>query len=174
MKNIEQNNNIMLNILRTAFPGRGIARLSKPRPAHLGGCDFYFAWPADHLSAQRTTSNQEQAGLCRYVSQMITEDTVLLIGLNAAFYQKEAESMASWVQKGSPFSVWLVNYVQYVTDEDEDIDENILRQEFEQVAAEIQEHQTLCPSVNLADVPPWRVPLSIAVQKLEHRMEKLS
>lgn len=137
-----------------------------------GGHDPYFAWLSEHLSSLRVTPNGEQSGLCQYVSEMIPQDAVFLIGLNAALYQHKAEPTESWIRDGRPFSVWLDNYVQYVADEDEEIDENILRQEYDQVAAEMQERQTLCPSSNLADLP-WRAPLALAVRKAPGDQEKI-
>lgn len=211
------NDNILLDILRDAFPGRAdnqiiaigliyagvrwgkdyrycavpqgaqsknikqwfaqndnrywclssIARLSKPPPSHPGGPareDPYFAWLANHLSALQATPNEEQAGLCKYVSQMLPEDAALLIGMNAGLYQYETEPTESWIKDNAPFSAWLDNYVKYVADDDEEIDEDDLRQEYTRVAAEMQERQRLCPSVHLADLP-WRTPLSLAVQQ---------
>lgn len=148
------------------------ARLSKPRPVHPGGHDPYFAWLSAYLSSLRVTPNEEQSGLCQYVSELIPQDAVFMIGLNAALYQHKAEPTESWIRDGRPFSAWLDNYVQYVVDEDEEIDENILRQEYDQVAAEMQERQTLCPLSNLADLP-WRAPLALAVRKAPGDQEKI-
>ncbi len=222
METFDQDNNIMLDILRASFPGRSdeqilpvgllyagilwgkdyrfcalptgrrserikqwfaahdsrywlmfaVARLSKPRPVHPGGYDPYFAWLADHLTTLRATPNQEQAGLCKYISRMLPEDAVLLIGLNAAFYQQETEPVESWIEGGSPFSEWLDHYVKYEAADNEKIDPDHLRHFYQRVAREMQEYQTHCPHVRLADVP-WRVPLSIAVQKLDHRQERI-
>lgn len=142
-------------------------RMSKPYPSHPGGPaheDPYFAWLAKHLSSLNANPNEEQAGLCKYVSQMRPEDAALLIGMNAGLYQNETEPTESWIADNAPFSAWLDNYVQYVADKDEEIDEDALREDYTRVAAEMQEHERLCPTVRLADVP-WRVPLSIAVQQ---------
>ena len=117
----ERKNNLLLDILRDAFPGRDDSQILPIGLVYAG-----LRWGGHHYCVVPQGAQSEQ------IKQWFAE--------NDDRY---------WRMSGK---------------KDEKIDADALREDYASVAAEMQEHQRLCPTVHLADVP-WRAPLAIAVQK---------
>lgn len=199
MENTE--NNVMMDVLNRAFPGRsqdqvipfglvyagmrwgrdsrhGLVPLND-QGQPMNGCrsseeyHFYVRWLADHLSTLEAQPGKEQTGLCIHLDRMRPEDAVTMLGMSVALYQSDTEAMESWIEAGEPFEAFYANWVENWPEEDEDQpDEAVLRKEYAQVAAEMAEQRRCCPDVRHADVG-YRVPLSRILQRVDEREERV-
>ncbi|HDQ40488.1 MAG TPA: hypothetical protein ENN39_05590 [Desulfonatronum sp.] len=200
MENTE--NNLIMDVLAQAFPGRtqdqvlpfglvyagmrwgmdsrhGLVPLNEQgRP--MNGCRsseeyrFYIRWLADHLSTLEAQPSEEQTGLCIYLDRMPPEDAVMMLGMNVALYQSDTEDMETWIEAGEPFEAFFANWMENWPEEDDEErpDEAVTREEYAQVAGEMEEKQRCCPDVRHADVG-YRVPLSRILKRVDEQEERV-
>ena len=111
----EENENLMLEVLRAAYPGRRDEQILAFALIYAGilwGQDYrfgevprdergvalnvclqegeyrsYLSWLADYLYELEGEPNEEQSGLCIWMDRMEPEDAMILLGMNAALYQ---------------------------------------------------------------------------------------
>lgn len=195
------NNSPMMEILRNAFPGRSDEQIVPIGLIYAGvrwGKDnrygevpkdkdgnpvnvctsedqywLYLDWLADYLSNLDSVPNDEQQGLCKYVGNMVPEDGIQLVAMNAALYQAETEPMESWIEENEPFDKYAENMRTYVLEEDENYDEEAERELYERVKKELMEQRKYCPDIQHADVS-YRVPLSIILKKVKSKKQRVS
>lgn len=201
MKTKNENDNEMMEILRNAFPGRsddqivtigliyagvrwgkdnrfGVVPKDKDGNS-LNICNSedqyweYLEWLADYLYHFDGSSNTEQQGLCKYVGNMVPEDGIQLVAMNAALYQVETEPMESWIEENEPFEKYAENMKEYVLEDDEEYDEEADRKLYERVENELEEQRKVCPGVQHADVS-YRVPLSIILKTVGSKQQRVS
>ncbi|WP_152555091.1 hypothetical protein [Desulfonatronum thiodismutans] len=199
MENTE--NNLIMDVLAQALPGRSqdqvlpfglvYAGMRWGRDSRHGqvplneqghpmnGCrssedyHFYVRWLADHLSTLEAQPSKEQTGLCIYLDRMLPEDAVLMLGMNVALYQSDTEGMETWIEEGEPFEAFFANWMENWPEEDEERpDEAVIREEYAQVAREMEEKQRCCPDVRHADVG-YRVPLSRILRRFVELEERV-
>ena len=173
MSTDQTNQSPMMDILHNAFPGRSDEQIVPIGLIYAGvrwGKDYrfgevpkdeqgnllnvcstedsywlYLSWLADYLNDLLAEPNDEQKGLCKYLDNMLPEDGVHLIGMNAALYQAETEPMESWIEEGSPFVEYAENMKKYVLDDDEEYDEETDHQLYISVSEEVKTHHQDCP-----------------------------
>ena len=121
----------------------------------------------------RELLNNEQQGLCKYVGNMVPEDGIQLVAMNAALYQVETEPMESWIEENEPFVKYAENMKEYVLEDDDKYNEEAERKIYERVAKELEEQRKFCPKVQHADVS-YRVPLSIILKNVESEKQRVS
>lgn len=132
----------------------------------------YLEWLADYLYQLDGLSNNEQQGLCKYVENMVPEDGIQLVAMNAALYQVETEPMESWIEENEPFDKYADNMREYAIEIDEQYDEEAEKELYERVAKELEEKRKFCPGVRHADVS-YRVPLSIILKKVRSKQQRV-
>ncbi|WP_462324899.1 hypothetical protein, partial [Desulfoplanes sp.] len=187
-----ENSSPMMEILKDAFPGRSdeqivpigliyagvrwgkdnrygevpIDKSGKPINVCRSEESYwsYLEWLCNYLYTLDSAPNEEQQGLCKYLQNMLPEDGIQLVGMNAALYQLETEPMESWIEENEPFAHYSQNVKKYILDEDEEYDEEADRILYERVKDELNEQSKYCPDVQHADVS-YRVPLSITLKK---------
>ena len=181
-------NNLVMDVLARAFPGRNQEEVIPFGLVYAGmrwGSDsrhgqvpldeqgmplntcrssadyhFYIRWLADHLYILEAQPNDEQKGLCIHLDRMQPEDAVTMLGMNVALYQLDTEGMEMWIGEGEAFEAFFANWMEnWPVEDEEQPDEAVLRDEYAQVAKEMEEKQRCCPDVEHADVG-YRVPLS--------------
>ena len=200
MSTDQTNQSPMMDILQNAFPGRSDEQIVPIGLIYAGvrwGKDYrfgevpkdeqgnllnvcstedsywlYLSWLADYLNDLLAEPNDEQKGLCKYLDNMLPEDGVHLIGMNAALYQAETEPMESWIEEGSPFVEYAENMKKYVLDDDEEYDEETDHQLYISVSEELKAHHQYCPYVRHADVS-YRIPLARAIKKVETKENRI-
>lgn len=128
----------------------------------------YLEWLADYLYQFDGFSNNEQIGLCKYVGNMVPEDGIQLVSMNAALYQVETEPMESWIEENKPFEKYAENMKKYVLEDDEKGELEL----YERVAKELEEQRKCCPGVEHADVS-YRVPLSIILKDVKSKKQRV-
>jgi len=196
---------MMMDILKKAFPGRSDEQVVPIGLVYAGvrwGRDYrfgdvpeddtgnpilvcdcsgetyrrYIFWLVHYLYNLDAEPLEEQKGLCKYVSRMEPEDAVLMLGMNAAIYEWDAEDMEDCIQNGEPFSVYWEAVQEYMQDldedEEEDYDEATLRELFDTVAFEVETKRKHCPDVEHADVG-YRVPLSMVLKRVPEREDRI-
>ncbi len=194
---------LALELLRTAFPGRSDRQLMPLGMVYCGtrwGRDFrfhevplvngqpllacnneeeagiYFAWLAEHLGELNAEPNEKQSQLCMLVKKMRPTDAALLLGMHAAFYLRETESMELHIQEGHSFEQYFKEVETLATAEElAEIDKKKERHRYEQVEEELMEWLELAPTVGHVDAA-WRAPLAVVIQKAEkeQRVELLN
>lgn len=132
----------------------------------------YLSWLADYLYTLEAEPSKEQKGLCKYVSRMVPEDVVLMIGMNAAMYVWDIDAIETWVESGEPFSAYSQEMKDLALDGDWEYDEDTDRELYEVVRLELDEKKRNCPDVRHADVG-YRVPLSIALKKIPNKKGRI-
>jgi hypothetical protein len=136
--------------------------------------DFYFSWLADHLYTLDGQPNEAQQLLCKLVKGMTPQDAALMLGMHAALYQLEIETMEVKLEKNCKFEEYLKEEKELMTDEElEDLDEEKQHDLYRQVAEETEEWLDLAPGIGHVDVP-WRMPLAVALKKAgEDQQERI-
>ena len=201
MNENNENNSPMMEIFRNAFPGRSDEQIVPIGLIYAGvrwGKDnrygevpkdedgnpvnvctsenqywLYLDWLADYLFNLDSVPNDEQQGLCKYVSNMLPEDGIQLVAMNAAIYQVETEPMESWIEENEPFEKYAENMRTYVIEEDDYYNEETERELYERVKKELAEQCKYCPDVEHADVS-YRVPLSIIIKKAKSKKQRVN
>jgi len=196
-----ENSSPMMEILRDAFPGRSdeqivplgliyadvrwgkdnrdgeVPKDQEGNPVNICTSEdqywLYLDWLADYLYNFDSLPNDEQRGLCKYVSNMLPEDGIRLVVMNAALYQVETEPMESWIEEDEPFEKYAENMRAYMLEKHEDYDEETDRELYERVKQELSEKYKYCSDVQHADVS-YRVPLSIILKKVTSKHHRIS
>ena len=133
----------------------------------------YLEWLADYLYTLDAEPNDEQQGLCKYVDNMVPEDAIQFIGMNAALYQLETEPMKSWIKENAPFSEYSENKKNMFLKVGEEYYEEAERELYERACKEMSEQQSYCPNVQHADVF-YRVPLIEGIEKEETKGKRVN
>lgn len=190
----------VLELLRESFPGRSDKQLipigmvysgarwrrdfryhdvPKMKEEPLLACnneeeaEQYFDWLADHLFQLDATPSQEQGQLCMLIKGMLPQDACLVLGMHAALYLMETESMEIHIQEGHSFAQYLQEEKELMPAEElAELDENQQETLYEQVSEELMEWLELAPTVGHVDMP-WRVPLSVALKKVQEKEERI-
>ncbi len=189
-----------LELLRRSFPGRSDSQLMPFGMVYCGtrwGRDFrfhkvpvmdghpllacnsqkeadlYFTWLAEHLFQLTAEPNARQNQLCLLIQNMRPQDGALLLGMHAAFYLLETESMELHLQQGHSFTQYF-NEIKALANPEEqaELDEKRERQRYAQVEEEMMEWLELAPTVGHIDVP-WRVPLAVTIKKEQGREQQI-
>ncbi len=133
----------------------------------------YFSWLADYLYQLNAEPDSDQGELCMLLNEMIAQDACLALGMHAALYLLETESMEIHIEKGHSFEQYLSKEKEKMSAQElAELDENRQRALYEQVAAELMEWLELAPTVSHIDIP-WRIPLSTVLKKAENKEKRI-
>lgn len=189
MTNPPKEGNTGLELLRQSFPGRedeqilafglvysGIrwgrdfSQSSPPIPIDKTGkplfnekdesqLDKFDEWLVEHLLTIPIDPNDEQKGLCKWIDRMIPKDAMILLGMNAALYQLDLETLEGAVE--NPESYPEVDLA------DDDVKDLVF-----QMNSENAQKQKICPDSKLVDLG-YRIPLAIALRKLDNKEQRV-